>query len=567
MRRNASALRKENRIGAKRASEGEDGMVDKSSRAFRMKLLVSTAVAFSAPFWSAPSWAAGCEDLANLKLSDTTIKSAESIPAGDFTTSDKVTRKDMPAFCRVVASVKAAPDSDIVVEMWLPKDQWKGVFHGNGNGGFGGLLVLSYGAMEAGVKRGYASATTDMGTAPATPLNGDPLVGHPQKWKDWGLLSTHVMTVAGKAIEKAFYGGDPKHSYYSGCSTGGQEGLIEAQYYPDDYDGILIGAPVVNRTMGHAAAVWDYRAANLLPGHKISDAKLTLLTKAAVAACGGKNNGLKSDPFIADPTGCDFDSASLTCQGADSDACLTSGEVETAKAFYSGPMSGAGKALYYGWLPGSEAGPFNWGFIETPANAPGSPAFGGLFKWVFGADWNWRDFDFDRDMPKVDAELGPSVNGAMTGDMSAFKARGGKLVVYQGWADPLVVPFQTVTLYNGLVKQFGGLQEAQNFARLFMVPGVAHCGGGAGPNAFNSASVAGGIPPSTDPGHDIFSAMIHWVEDGVAPTQVVATKYVDGKPASGVAMQRPLCSYPQRAWYKGDGDTNDAGNFTCAVDK
>jgi hypothetical protein len=445
MRRNASALRKENRIGAKRASEGEDGMVDKSSRAFRMKLLVSTAVAFSAPFWSAPSWAAGCEDLANLKLPDTTIKSAESIPAGDFTTSDKVTRKDMPAFCRVVASVKAAPDSDIVVEMWLPKDQWKGVFHGNGNGGFGGLLVLSYGAMEAGVKRGYASATTDMGTAPATPLNGDPLVGHPQKWKDWGLLSTHVMTVAGKAIEKAFYGGDPKHSYYSGCSTGGQEGLIEAQYYPDDYDGILIGAPVVNRTMGHAAAAWDYRAANLLPGHKISDAKLTLLTKTAVAACGGKNNGLKSDPFIADPTGCDFDSASLTCQGADSDACLTSGEVETAKAFYSGPMSGAGKALYYGWLPGSEAGPFNWGFIETPANAPGSPAFGGLFKWVFGADWNWRDFDFDRDMPKVDAELGPSVNGAMTGDMSAFKARGGKLVVYQGWADPLVVPFQTVT--------------------------------------------------------------------------------------------------------------------------
>jgi len=542
-------------------------MADKDRRAFRMKLLVSTTVALSAPFWSAPSWAAGCEELANLKIADTTIKNAESIPAGDYATSDKVTRKDMPAFCRVVASVSAAPDSDVGVEIWLPKDQWKGVFHGNGNGGYGGLFVLSYGAMEAGVKRGYASATTNMGTAPATPLNGDPLVGHPQKWKDWGLLSTHEMTVAGKAIEKAFYGEDPKHSYYSGCSTGGQEGLIEAQYYPDDYDGILIGAPVVNRTMGHAAAVWDYRAANLLPGHKISDAKLTLLTKAAVAACGGKNNGLKSDPFIADPTGCEFDPATLTCQGADSAECLTSGEVETAKAFYSGPMSDAGKPLYYGWLPGSEAGPFNWGFLETPANAPGDPAFGGLFKWVFGANWNWRDFDFDRDMPKLDAELGPLLNGAMTGDMSAFKARGGKLVIYQGWADPLVVPFQTVTLYNGLVKQFGGLQETQNFARLFMVPGVAHCGGGAGPNAFNSASVAGGIPPSTDPGHDIFSAMIHWVEDGVAPAQVVATKYVDGKPANGVAMQRPLCPYPQKAWRKGDGDTNDAASFTCAVDK
>ena len=542
-------------------------MVDKVTRAFRTKLLVSTAVAVSASLWSAPSWAAKCEDLASLQIADTTIKSAESIPAGDYTTSDKITRKDLPAFCRVVASVSAAPDSDVGVEIWLPKDQWKGVFHGNGNGGYGGLFTLSYGAMEAGVKRGYASATTNMGTAPATPLNGDPLIGHPQKWKDWGLLSTHEMTVAGKAIEKAFYGEEPKHSYYSGCSTGGQEGLIEAQYYPDDYDGILIGAPVVNRTMGHAAAVWDYRAANALPGHKISDAKLTLLTKAAVAACGGKNNGLKSDPFIADPTGCDFDPASLTCQGAGSDACLTSGEVETAKAFYSGPLSGAGKPLYYGWLLGSEAGPFNWGFLETPANAPQSPAFGGLFKWVFGADWNWRDFDFDRDMPKVDAALGPALNGAMTGDMSAFKARGGKLVVYQGWADPLVVPFQTVTLYNGLVKQFGGLPEAQNFARLFMAPGVAHCGGGSGPTGFNSASVAGGTPPSTDPGHDIFSAMIHWVEDGVAPTQVVAAKYADGKPASGVVMQRPLCPYPQRAWYKGDGDANDAANFTCAVDR
>ena len=143
--------------------------------------------------------------------------------------------------------------------------------------------------------------------------------------------------------------------------------------------------------------MWDYRAANLQPGHKISDAKLALLTKAAVAACGGKNNGLKSDPFIADPTGCNFDPAALTCKGADSDDCLTAEEVETAKAFYSGPLEQApASRSIYGWLPGSEAGPFNWGFLETPANAPATPAFDGLFKWVFGADWNWRDFDFDR---------------------------------------------------------------------------------------------------------------------------------------------------------------------------
>jgi hypothetical protein len=190
-------------------------MVDKS-RAFRMRLLVSTAVAFSAAVWSAPSWAAACEDLVNLKLADTTIKSAESIPAGDYTTSDKVTRKDMPAFCRVVASVSAAPDSDVGLEIWLPRESWKGVFHAIGNGGYSGVLAYNYGAMEAAIKRGYASAVTDMGTAPATPLNGDALVGHPQKWKDWGSLSTHVATVVGKQIEKAFYGADAKHAYYSG---------------------------------------------------------------------------------------------------------------------------------------------------------------------------------------------------------------------------------------------------------------------------------------------------------------------------------------------------------------
>jgi hypothetical protein len=539
-------------------------MPDRSGRAFRLTLLTATAVAYSAASGTSPARAAGCEELANLELPDTTIDTAEAVPAGDYTTPDKAVRKAMPAFCRVVASVKAAPDSDIRVEMWLPKEQWKGVFHGNGSGGYGGVFALAYDGMEAGVKRGYASATTDMGTAPSTPLNGDPLVGHPQKWKDWGLLSTHVMTATGKAIEKAFYGGEPKHSYYTGCSTGGQEGIIEAQYYPEDYDGILIGAPVVNRTWGHAAVVWDYQAANLSPGHKLSDAKLALLTKSAVAACGAGNNGVKSDPFIGDPTGCPFDPATLMCRGPDSADCLTSAEVDTAKAFYSGPTDRTGKPLYYGWLPGSESGGFNWGFLEAPFNAPGEPSFDGLFKWVFGADWNWRNFNYDQDMAKVDAVLGPDVNGAMTGDVSRFRALGGKLVMFQGWADPIVAPNQTIAFYKGLAKQFGGDQDVQNFARLFMAPGVGHCAGGAGPNSFNAAVYSGPRPPSADdPRDDIFAAMAHWVEDGVAPSQVVATKYVDDTPAKGIAMQRPLCPFPKKATYKGEGDTNDAGNFIC----
>ena len=543
-------------------------MASISGRAFRLGLFASTATALIASFWSPLAWAGGCEDLKTIKLADTTIASADSIPAGDFTTPDKVTRKAMPAFCRVVASVKSAPNSDILIEMWLPKDHWAGAFEGNGNGGYGGVFTLGYNGMETGVKRGYASATTDMGTAPATPLDGDALVGHPQKWKDWGLTSTHVMTVVGKEIEKAFYGEDPKHSYYAGCSTGGQEGLIEAQYYPEDYDGILIGAPVINRTWGHAAVVWDYLAANLLPGHKLSDAKLTVLNKGAVAACGAKSNGLKSDAFISDPEACDFDPARLTCSGADGADCLTPAEVETAKAFYSGPVKSAGGApLYYGWLPGSETGGFNWGFLEAPANAPGEPSFDGLFKWVFGADWNWRAFDVERDMAKVDATLGPVLNGAMTGDISKFRARGGKMIVFQGWADPIVGPLQTVNFYKGLAAKFGDAQGTPDFARLFMVPSMGHCSGGVGPTSFASAVPLAVDPPSTDANHDLFTALTQWVEGGKPPSEVVATKYVDSDPSKGIAMQRPLCPYPQKAWYAGEGDANKAASFTCSLAK
>ena len=536
-------------------------MSNKAQFVFKTALFVSTALGLSLSIGVAPARAAGCEDLTNLKIPATTIKIAESVPAGDYAASDKMKYSGLPAFCRVVASLKEAPDSDIQIEMWLPKDGWTGVFHGNGSGGFGGTLAS--GANAAAVKRGYASVTTDMGTAPSNPLVGDPLIGHPRKWADWGKLSTHVMTDVGKKIAKAFYGKSPAHSYYTGCSTGGQEGLIEGQYYPNDYDGILIGAPVINRTWGHAAVAWNYVVANREPGHKLSDAKLTLLHDAAVSACHAKSNGLKSDPFISDPEDCKFDPAVLTCKGAESDQCLTKAEVETAKSFYSGPTNHAGKATYFGWPPGSETGVLTWAFLEAPFNAPGEPSFDGLFKWVFGADWDWRKFDLDRDMPKVDAKLGPIVNGAMTGDLSRFKARGGKLIIFQGWADPIVSSYQTVAFYKTLAKKFG---PNQDFARLFMAPGLVHCGlGGTGLTGFESAQSSMPNPPSADASHDLFIAITDWVENHRTPNEVVATGYVDSKdPSKGIAMQRPLCAYPQKAWYKGEGDPNDASNFVCA---
>ena len=186
---------------------------------------------------------------------------------------------------------------------------------------------------------------------------------------------------------------------------------------------------------------------------------------------------------------------------------------------------------------------------------------------MFGPNWDWRTFDAETDMDKVDAALGPALNGAVTGDVTKFHDRGGKLILFQGWADPIVPIGQTVDFYKGLMSKFGGEEKTKEFARLFMVPGMGHCGFGTGPNRFDSSAFGGVQPPSLDPEHDIFTALSHWVEDGVAPDQVIATKFVDGDASKGIEMQRPLCPYPQRAWYKGDGDTNSAANFVCAVDK
>lgn len=504
--------------------------------------------------------AARCTALAGLRLPDTSIASAVLVPAKAAETTITGETPGYRSFCRVVARVRSAPDSDIRVEIWLPVDGWAGVFHGNGNGGFAGILAGGYSGMADGLRRGFATATTDTGTAPATPLEGDALIGQPRKWRDWGRLSTHVMTATGKAITKAFYGRDAARSYYTGCSTGGQQGLIESLYYPDDYDGILVGAPVINRTWGHAAVLWDYSAAHRTPGSLLSDAKLKLLNRAAIATCWRQGHGLAGDAFISDPLSCRFDPAILQCKGTASDACLTQNEVTTARAFYSGPTNGEGKASYFGWLPGSEMpDTFGWSFLQTPIKD--QPPFGGLFKWVFGADWDWKDFDFDRDMPAVDARLDPVVNDATRGSLEAFAARGGKLIIYHGLADTLVAPGQSVAFYERQAAQPGGRNLADH-ARLFLAPGMTHCGGGTGPDAFNATLGIPPRPPADDATHDIFSALIAWTDRNEAPDRIIATKF-SGEEAGKIDMQRPLCPYPQKAAYRGSGSTRSAGNFTC----
>ena len=502
-----------------------------------------------------------CSELTKLKLRDTTIASALLVPAKPTESTITGEVPGYPGFCRVVAHVRSAPDSDIGVEIWLPVEGWSGVFHGNGSGGFAGTFALGYSGMADGLRRGFATATTDTGTAPATPLQGDALIGQPRKWRDWGRLSTHVMTETGKAITKAFYGRDAQRSYYTGCSTGGQQGLIEALHYPRDYDGILVGAPVMNRTWGHGAVLWDYAAANRAPGGQLSEAKLKLLNKAAIATCWRQGHGLAGDRFISDPMRCTFDPVILQCKAAASDNCLTDREVATARAFYSGPTDRTGKPSYFGWLPGSEMpDTFGWSFLQKPID--GQPPFGALFKWVLGADWDWKGFDFDRDMPLVDARLDAIVNDATRGSLAEFAAHGGKLIVFHGLADTLVAPGQSVAFFDRHASEMGSTAELADSARLFLAPGMMHCGGGTGPDAFNATLGIPPRPPSDDAKHDLFSALIAWREKDEAPNRIIATRFASDD-AGKIEMQRPLCPYPQTAVYRGSGSTQSAANFSC----
>jgi len=506
---------------------------------------------------SPPVSPGACTALTQLKLADTAISSASVVQKGGLGFPGTA---DLPAFCRVTAHVRAAPDSDIGIEVWLPLDGWSGVFHGNGNGGFAGLLASGYAGMATGLRHGYATATTDTGTAPATPLEGDALTGHPRKWKDWGRLSTHVMTATGKAIVKAFYGRGTTHAYYTGCSTGGQQGLIEALYYPADYDGILVGAPVINRTLGHTAVLWDFAAAHRTPTSLLSDQTLRLLNSAAIATCARQGRAMPGDPFVSDPLRCTFDPQEIACRDGATTGCLTPEEVATARAFYAGPTTRGGKHIFFGWLPGSEGpGRFGWAFLESASN--GQPQFGGLFKWVFGKDWTWNRFDLDRDMQRVDATLAADVNDATRGSLKAFRARGGKLIVYHGLADTLVPPGQSVAFFQRQTRALGGSAHLKSVARLFMAPGMMHCAGGAGPDAFNSAIGGAAPPPGAGPDHDLFQALVQWTENGRAPEQVIATKFTDDRQT--VTLQRPICAFPQQAAYRGAGDRSSAASFIC----
>jgi feruloyl esterase len=490
--------------------------------------------------------AANCERLAQLKLPNVTITQAELVPAGAFTPPAGVPIQNLPAFCRVAATLTPTADSSIRIELWMPESGWNSRFVGTGNGGFAG--GLSWGSLAGELKRGSAVANTDMGMRPPEGSDASAFVGHPEKWADWGYRATHEMTVVSKLIVKAYYETAPRYSYFSGCSTGGEQALAEAQRFPDDYDGILGGAAANNRTGVHTSILWNYVVTQRDPGGYIPAAKLPMLAAAALAAC-DEADGLK-DGLIADPHQCHFDPASLQCAGADAETCLTAAQVQTAQRIYAGPVNPRTKRqIYPGVEPGAELA---WRSFGPVPGKTAPPPFEAIFQWALGASWNWRTFDFDHNFTDMVAKLGPSVD-AVNPDLSAFRSRGHKLLVYHGWADPLVVPGEAIDYREAVLarrQRDAGAKatpaaiqrETDRFYRLFMVPGMAHCGGGPGLTDFHG-----------------MDALVKWVEQGVAPDSIVAS----GKPG-GVSVERPVCPYPQVAKYRGSGNVNEAASFVCA---
>ncbi len=521
---------------------------------------------------SRPALADTCTDLAVTLPGNGTITSAVSVPAGNYLAGDGVTYPNLPAFCRVDATLRPTPKSDIKIEMWLPSDRklWNGRFVGTGNGGYAGSIV--YSELAATLPLGFAVINTDMGTSPSTVLDGLPLIGQPQKQVDFGYRSTHLMTLAGKAIVRALYSQAPAYSFFTGCSTGGGQALHEAEQFPADYDGIVGGDPTENRSNLHVSILWQYAVTHLIPNAVIPESLLQTVSNSVAAACAVKSGGLPTDQFLTDPRSCHWNPATLICKPGQTANCLNPEQAIALDLIYAGPHDlRTGQLIFPGANRGSESGStFDIAGQEGLTFGQTEPTFDGLFYWVFGPNWNWQTFNYDSDVTTLDNTLGPIANANST-DLSAFASHGGRFLMYHGWADALVPSQDGIDYFLRLAATQGenadagsaGLHRTENFFRLFMAPGMGHCFGGPGPNVFGGSDNPGG---PADAKHNVLLSLQRWVETGHAPDRIIATKYPEDDQTQPPAMTRPLCVFPKVAHYDGSGDTNVATNFSCVDD-
>jgi feruloyl esterase len=501
--------------------------------------------------------AASCSELKSLKLDGATVTSADAVNAGSLSVSYfglLAVNADVPAFCRV----KGVAAEAIGYEVWLPAEGWNGRMLSIGNAGFGG--AVSTAQMAEALSKGYAVTGNDTGHQGT----GKEWMADPVRVRHWSHDATHLVTQPAKDLVRTYYGAPAKFAYFEGCSTGGAQGMEEAEFYPADYNGIVSGAPALAYTRLFLSLLWGLKAAERPEAHLSFDA-LKILHSAVLKACDA-NDGVQ-DGLISDPLACHFDPAQLTCRAGESLNCLTPAQVETARAIYQGPRNPrTGESIFPGLPYGSEADPaltasvaaiplaYGWGGIQGPlAQIYPIPFLRGIVH--HDPSWDWHSFDWDKDVAELNSTIAPNID-ASNADLRPFAASGGKLLMFQGWGDPLLSGKAVIDYRAAVLEQYArhtGSDAAapgkvEDFYRLFMLPGMAHCGGGPGPSKF-----------------DDLTAIRAWVEDGKAPQGLVAETFTIPQLSAGQVLKisRPICSYPLIARWTGHGDPNVADNFTC----
>jgi feruloyl esterase len=454
---------------------------------------------------------------------------SEGPPAGrmpsPFGSSDAM----QPGFCRVAVTMKPSGDSDIKMEVWLPLSGWNGKVLGAGSFGWGGAIL--YDGLLLGVKNGYAVANNDTGHTNEAGSTGQFALGHPDKVIDYGYRANHEMTLQAKAIIKTFYGVPPEHSYWLGCSLGGQQGMTEAQRFPDDYDGVVVGAPASPITRLNAWQIWPSVLISQDPARAIPQSKSAMVNQAILNKC-DELDGVE-DGILENPPRCPFDPQELLCKGADAPDCLTAPQVDLLSRLYAGPANPrTGELIFAPMVPGG-------GGNLSRAN-PMGVALGLYSNLVFSdPNWDWKTLDLDRDVFFADRVLS-TVNMATNPNLKPFFDRGGKLLMYHGWLDGSS-PVESFNYYKAVLQAVG--PQTSDSMRVFAMPGMGHCSGGPGCDTFDKLAV-----------------IDQWVETGKAPDRIVASKVTDGK----VTRTHPICACPRVAKYKGTGSTDEADNFVCA---
>jgi feruloyl esterase len=441
--------------------------------------------------------------------------------------------KSLPAFCRIAATLSFASDSVIKIEVWMPLSNWNEKLYGIGSGGTAG--DIKYQGLGDAIRQGYAGVTTDAGHDAFTD-NGKLgfVIGHPERLKDYAYRANHEMTVKAKALITAFYGVGPKHAIFSGCSLGSMQAINEAGRFPEDYDGVIAGALMNPIARFNAAQIWPAILVLKDPAKKLTTEKIAMIHEAALKACATPVS--EHDGALEEPDRCHFDPAILLCKGDDAPNCLTAPQIEGVKQVYAGPVNPrTGEKIFVGPAPGAEGG-----FAQLTGSRPSYAAIE-IFQNVVHQDpnWDWKTMDFDNDIALADKVLGPLMY-VTPEQLKPFFARGGKLMLYDGWID-YHNPENVRLFYQDLQKTVG--PQVKDSIRIFNVPGMGHCGGGVGCDTF-----------------DKVGTMSQWQDTGKAPEQINGSKVVGGK----VVRTRPLCAYPKMARYKGTGDMDDTTNFVCA---